>query len=77
MHDDLFDRTRDYFNNSMVIAATFLDPRYKKLKFIKDEKERAVTIAKAKSYISSTYLDKFKDSKFDDSTEKHPKRAAK
>ena len=33
MHDDLFDRTQDYFNNSMVIAATFLDPRYKIRRF--------------------------------------------
>ena len=75
MHDNLFDRTREYFNNSTVMAATFLDPRYRKFKFIKDEKERKTILTTAKDYISSTYLSKFKDINFDDSTQKQAKRA--
>ena len=60
----IFDRTREYFNNSTVLAGTLLDPRYRKLRFIKDEKERKTILTTAKGYISSTYLLKFKDTKF-------------
>ena len=58
MHDDLQDRTTDFFSNPMVISATFLDPRYRKFKLIKNDKERDIFINKAKSYIKSTYLTK-------------------
>ena len=44
----------------MVIYATFLDPRYRKFHSIKDDKERKNLINKAKNYIISTYLTKFK-----------------
>ena len=60
MYNDLEERTREHFNNPMVICATFLDPRYRKFHFIKDDKERENMINKAKNYIISTYLTKFK-----------------
>jgi hypothetical protein len=44
MHDDLSERTKDYFNIPMVISATFLDPRYRNFHFIKDDKERQTLI---------------------------------
>jgi hypothetical protein len=60
MYNDLEERTKEHFTNPMVICATFLDPRYRKFHFIKDEKERENFINKAKNYIISTYLTKFK-----------------
>ena len=60
MHDDFSDRTKDFFSNSMVISSTFLDPRYRKFHFIKNDKERENFINKAKNYILSTYLSKLK-----------------
>jgi hypothetical protein len=54
LHDDLFDRTREYFNNSIVIAATYLDKRYRNFQFIKDQKERDIFINKAITYIKTT-----------------------
>jgi len=60
MYNDLEERTKKHYTNPMVICATFLDPRYRKFHFIKDEKERENFINKAKNYIISTYLTKFK-----------------
>jgi hypothetical protein len=40
MHDSLYDRSREYFNNQKITGATFLDPRYRNLRFIKDDHER-------------------------------------
>jgi hypothetical protein len=60
MHDDLERRTTEYFSNPLVICATYLDPRYRKFKFIKDEKKRIEYLEKAKLYIKSTYFAKFK-----------------
>jgi hypothetical protein len=37
MHDNLSEQTNDYFNNPIVISATFLDPRHRKFHFIKDD----------------------------------------
>ena len=37
MHDDLAVRTCAHFENEMVIAVTYLDPRYRKFTFVKDE----------------------------------------
>ena len=60
MHDDLSDRSREYFKNPIITAATFLDPRYRMLRFIKDETERKATLKNVKAYIISTYMEKFK-----------------
>ena len=62
MKDDLEERTKFFFTNPMVISATFLDPRYRKFHFIKDDIEKQTFISKAKSYIVNTYLAKFKTS---------------
>ena len=40
----------------MVIAATYLDPRYRKFTFVKDEEDKERMIKKAQSYIKSTLL---------------------
>jgi hypothetical protein len=44
----------------MVLSATFLDPRYRKFHFIKDDTERQLMIAQAKSFIVNTYCAKLK-----------------
>ena len=44
----------------MVTSSKFLDPRYRKFHFIKNDKERENFINKAKNYILSTYLSKLK-----------------
>ena len=55
MKDDLEERTKFSFTNPMVISATFLDPRYRKFHFIKDDIEKQTFISKEKSYIVNTY----------------------
>lgn len=55
MYDNLFQRTEDHFKNPIMLAATFMDPRYRNLKFIKDRTEREVAIQRAKSYIYNVY----------------------
>lgn len=35
LHDDLEKRSDQYLTNSLVLAATFLDRRFKKFKFVK------------------------------------------
>jgi hypothetical protein len=60
MHDDLERRTTEYLTNPLVICASYLDTRYIKFKFIKDEKKRIEYLEKAKLYIKSTYFAKFK-----------------
>jgi len=37
------------------LAATFMDPRYRSLRFIKDQTERDVSKFKAMSYIKGVY----------------------
>jgi hypothetical protein len=40
MYNDLEERTQEHYTNTMIICATFLDPRYRQFHFIKDERER-------------------------------------
>ena len=61
MKNDLEDRTEIFFTNSMVISATFLDPRYRRFHFIKDQNQRESFVNKTKRYIISTYLAKFRN----------------
>ena len=60
MHNDLEDRTKEYFSNPLVICATYLDPRYRRFSFVKDDTKRKEFISKAYSYIKSTFFTKFK-----------------
>jgi hypothetical protein len=60
MHDDLYDRSREYFNDQMITGATFLDPRYRNFRFIKDDHERKKALKAVKTYIISTCVEKFK-----------------
>ena len=55
MHDDLKDRTKTYFDNKLLLTATYLDPRYRSLLFIKDENIRNRALFDASSYIKSLY----------------------
>jgi hypothetical protein len=48
MKDDL-EELNPMVLNPMVISATFLDPRYRKFHFIKDDIEKLTFISKAKS----------------------------
>ena len=56
MSENLAKRTDGYFKNPIIIAATFMDPRYRSMKFIKDQNERDTTVFKALSYIKKVYL---------------------
>jgi hypothetical protein len=55
MAKDLYDRSRPFFKNQLFIAASFLDPRYKKFKFIKSQFERDFLHSMAKQYIRSIH----------------------
>ncbi len=55
MSDSLYERTKDYFANSLMLAATFMDPLYRSLRFIKDQAELDVSKFKAMSYIKGVY----------------------
>jgi hypothetical protein len=49
MANDLTDRTKKYFNYFyLIVASTFMDPRYKKFKFIKDQYDRDILHFKEK-----------------------------
>jgi len=58
MHDNLVDRTRPYFKNNLLLAATFLDPRYRSLMFIKDQNDRDRALFEASSYVKGIYRNK-------------------
>ena len=53
MHDDLNRRTKTYFDNNLLLTATYLDPRYRSLSFIKDEYTRNKALFDASSYIKT------------------------
>jgi hypothetical protein len=55
MFDDLESRTISNFNNLLMLASTFMDPRYRSFRFIKDQNQRDLATFKAKSYIKSSY----------------------
>jgi hypothetical protein len=55
MADDLEKRAQPYFKNHLLIAATFLDPRYRNLKFIPDQEKRDQMTFKAKQYIKTIH----------------------
>ena len=49
-HDD---RSQPYFSNTILLAATLLDPRYKNFKFFRDSNKRDSQLFKAISYIKT------------------------
>lgn len=55
MHDDLKDRTKTYFDNKLLLAATYMDPRYRSLLFIKDNNTRNRALFDASSYIKTLF----------------------
>ena len=61
MYQDLLARSESYFKNTFIIAASYLDQRYKKFLFIKDQNERDLFIYKAITFIKNTCLSKFKE----------------
>ncbi len=60
MFENLQTRTANIFENSLMIAATFLDPRYRNLKFIKNQYDRDIASFKAHKYIKNIYMSKFR-----------------
>ena len=54
MKDNLEDRAKTYFNKKLLLSDTFMDPRYKSLKFIKDQAERDQALFEASSYIKKS-----------------------
>lgn len=55
MYKNLYERTKTHFTNSIMLAATFMDPRYRNLKFIKDQVDRDSAMFKAAAYIKNVY----------------------
>ncbi len=55
MFNDLADRTEKHFDNPIMLAATFMDPRYRSFKFIKDQDDRDKATFRAQSYIKSLH----------------------
>lgn len=60
MFDNLNDRTTKHFENRLMLAATFMDPRYRNFKFIKDQSDRDIAIFRAEAYIKSVFANKFR-----------------
>ena len=58
MKDNLDERTKTYFENKLLLSASLLDPRYRSLKFIKDETERDKSFFEATSYVRNIYNNK-------------------
>jgi len=57
MFESLYERTKGHFNNVLMLASTFMDPRYRSFKFIKDQSERDLAKFKAMNYIKSVCKD--------------------
>ena len=55
MHDDLLDRSSINFQNNILLAAAFSDPRYRSLAFIKDHNERDKALHSAQYYIKRIF----------------------
>ena len=55
MFNDLSDRTKIHFENPIMLAATFMDPRFRSFKFIKDQSDRDLALYRAKAYIKTAY----------------------
>ena len=58
MKDNLETRTKTYFKNKLLLAATFMDPRFRSLKFIKDQAERDQALYDSSAYIKNIYNNK-------------------
>jgi len=61
MSDALEDRSKPYFANKLLLTASFMDPRYKSLKFIKDESERDQALFEASAYIKNIFRNKLNE----------------
>jgi hypothetical protein len=55
MADDLEYRSKRYLSNDLMVAAPFMDPRYKKFKYIQDQDLRDLLQFRAKKYIKCVY----------------------
>lgn len=60
LSDKLEQRSKPYFKNRLLITASFLDPRYRSLKFIKDQTDRDRALFDASQYIKNIYNHKLK-----------------
>jgi hypothetical protein len=60
MSDKLEDRCKAFFENSLLLASCFMDPRFKSLKFIKDQNKRDKALFDAMTYIKNVYKHKLK-----------------
>jgi len=56
MYNDLKIRTRTYFDNKLLLAATYMDPRYRSLSFIKVESLRNRALFDASAFIKTLYM---------------------
>lgn len=58
MYNDLTDRCEVYLQDDLIIAAAFLDQRYKNFHFIKDDEKRELLLLRAKNFVKQVYLEK-------------------
>ena len=57
MHDDLATRSKVYFDSEILKAASFLDPRYRSMSFVKDVSTRDLYRSPAQNYIKRVFND--------------------
>ena len=63
MREDLSERAEEaYFKNPLLLAATYMDPRYRSFTFISDANERGLKIFSALQFIKTCYRKKAKSS---------------
>jgi hypothetical protein len=55
---DLAARSKAYFKNPLLLAATYMDPRYRKFSFVNEAPERDAMLFKAFQYIKTIFLKK-------------------
>ena len=58
MYNDLANRSTVYFSNEILKAASFMDPRYRSMSFIKDVETRDLYKSQAQIYIKRVFSDR-------------------
>ena len=58
MYNDLANRSTVYFSNEILKAASFMDPRYRSMSFIKDVETRDLYKSQAQIYIKRVFSER-------------------
>jgi hypothetical protein len=74
MHDCLVERTKPYFSNKILLTASFMDPRYRSLSYIKDQTERDRAMFDAISHVKSFYKNQVSNKSYTNIAEQQVKK---